>query len=179
MKKETFRLIGNAVMGAIMLLDYFIVPIGASASLLPRRVEYAEETVYSVPLHERAEAPKTEPTVSTPTTAQTATPTSNTDKPKEGMRYLGTYKITGYDTCVKCCGKSDGITASGTQATVGRTCAAPKNIPFGTKLYIDGIGERIVEDRGGFADNVIDVLCEDHATCYAITGWYDIYIMEE
>lgn len=90
--------------------------------------------------------------------------------------YLGRYKITGYDTCAKCCGKSDGITASGTTATAGRTCAM-KNVPFGTKIYIEGIGERIVEDRGGFASNVIDVLCENHSACYAITGYYDVYII--
>lgn len=94
------------------------------------------------------------------------------------MRYLGKCKITGYDTCAKCCGKVDDITASGAIATVGKTCAAPKDIPFGTKLYIDGIGERIVEDMGGFGENVIDVLCKDHSDCYAITGYYDVYIME-
>lgn len=97
---------------------------------------------------------------------------------KPEKRYLGRYKITGYDTCAKCCGKSDGITASGVIATVGRTCAAPESIPFGTKLHIEGIGERIVEDRGGFDDNVIDVLCENHADCYALTGYYDVYVVE-
>lgn len=98
---------------------------------------------------------------------------------KPEKRYLGRYKITGYDTCAKCCGKEDGITASGVIATVGRTCAAPESIPFGTKLLIEGIGERIVEDRGGFDDNVIDVLCENHAECYALTGYYDVYVVEE
>ena len=91
-------------------------------------------------------------------------------------RYLGRYYITGYDTCSRCCGKTDGITASGTVATVGRTCAASKDLPFGTRLYIDGIGERTVEDRGGgVKGNHIDVLCEDHPACYAVTGWYDVY----
>ena len=99
--------------------------------------------------------------------------------PEPVMEYIGRFRITGYDTCSRCCGKSDGITASGTQATVGRTCAAPASIPFGTVLYIDGIGERVVEDRGGFASNVIDVLCEDHAQCYAITGWYEVYKVVE
>lgn len=96
------------------------------------------------------------------------------------MRYLGRYKITGYDTCAECCGKSDGITASGTQATVGRTCAASKDLPFGTRLYIEGIGERVVEDRGGgVKGDHIDVLCEDHPACYAVTGYYEVYAIEE
>lgn len=90
-------------------------------------------------------------------------------------KFLGRFRITGYCTCARCCGNSNGITASGTTATVGRTCAAAKGIPFGTVLYIDGIGERVVEDRGGFAANTIDVLCEDHPACYRITGWYDVW----
>ena len=94
------------------------------------------------------------------------------------MTYLGRYYITGYDICVQCCGKTNGITAGGTSATVGRTCAA-NGMDFGTRLYIDGIGERVVEDRGGMADDVIDVLCEDHAACYAVTGWYDVYAVED
>lgn len=94
--------------------------------------------------------------------------------------YLGRYRITGYCTCSQCCGKSDGVTASGTTATVGRTCAAPKDIPFGTRLWIEGIGERVVEDRGGAVNGKkIDVLCADHPACYAITGWYDVYVVEE
>lgn len=94
--------------------------------------------------------------------------------------YLGRYYITGYDICKKCCGKTDGITASGARASVGRTIAAPKNIPFGTVLYIEGIGERVVEDRGGSVKNKrLDVLCRNHKECYAVTGWYDVYEVVE
>lgn len=91
--------------------------------------------------------------------------------------YLGRYYITGYDTCIQCCGKSDGITASGTYATVGRTIATGNEFAYGTTLYIEGIGERIVEDRG-VGNGKIDVLCNNHAECYAITGWYDVYKVE-
>lgn len=38
-------------------------------------------------------------------------------------------------------------TASGTWPKEGRTVAGPRNIPFGTVVWIDGIGERVVEDR--------------------------------
>ena len=94
--------------------------------------------------------------------------------------YLGRYWITGYDICVDCCGKTDGITASGVKAQVVRTVAAPKGFNFGTRLYIDGLGERVVEDRGGaIKGNKLDVLCEDHPACYAITGWYDVYEIKE
>jgi 3D (Asp-Asp-Asp) domain-containing protein len=64
---------------------------------------------------------------------------------------LGTYRITGYCPCVLCCGKSDGITADGTYAPAAkeRIIAAPKGIPFGTRMWIDGVGESVVHDRGG------------------------------
>lgn len=96
-------------------------------------------------------------------------------KADTGLRLLGTYSIKGYDTCAYCCGKTDGITASGAAATVGRTCAS-NDFPLGTVLYIEGIGYRTVEDRGGMARGVIDVLCADHPACYAITGNYAVYI---
>lgn len=38
-------------------------------------------------------------------------------------------------------------TASGTWPKVGRTCAGPRWIPFGTRVYIQGVGWRVVEDR--------------------------------
>ena len=89
--------------------------------------------------------------------------------------YLGNFYITGYDICMDCCGKTDGITASGAKATVGRTVAATRDFSFGTVLYIDGIGARVVEDRGGMKGQHLDVLCEDHPACYAITGHYDVW----
>ena len=113
-------------------------------------------------------------------TGEPAETTARASFPEGKARYLGSYKITGYDICVHCCGKTDGITSSGTQATVGRTCAAPPDIPFGTRIWIAGIGERVVEDRGGLGSSKIDVLCADHAACYAITseGKVDVWILE-
>lgn len=94
--------------------------------------------------------------------------------PTEERVYLGRWYVTGYDVCASCCGKTDGITASGTTATVGRTCAV-NGLAFGTRLFIDGLGERIVEDRGGMRAEHVDVLCADHPACYAVTGWYEVY----
>lgn len=92
--------------------------------------------------------------------------------------YVGKFRITGYDICMKCCGKTDGVTASGEKATVGITCAAGSRFQFGTKLYIKGIGERIVQDRGGGIKNTnIDVLCNNHDECDAITGWYEVWVI--
>ena len=156
---------------------------GEAAATFPRgegmTEEYhVEERLAVGILPERAENVVRETAEAEPLQSPAAT-ASPEGKP-EGARYLGTYKITGYDTCSRCCGKSDGVTASGTQATVGRTCAAPATFAFGTRLWIDGLGERVVEDRGGGVNGQhIDVLCADHPACYAITGSYDVYILED
>ena len=80
------------------------------------------------------------------------------------LKHLGNFKITAYCACSKCCGKSDGITASGVKATAGRTIAVDTNIiPFGTKVIIDGY-EYVAEDRGGsIIGNRIDIFMESHA----------------
>ena len=60
---------------------------------------------------------------------------------------IGEFTITAYCPCSKCCGRNTGITASGTEAQEGMTVAADIDVlPFGTKISIDGIGERVVED---------------------------------
>ncbi len=73
------------------------------------------------------------------------------------------YIITAYCHCAKCCGKTDGITASGEKAIEGITVAMDKSMPFGTKIYIDGVGERIAQDRGGaIKGNRIDLYFDSH-----------------
>ena len=77
------------------------------------------------------------------------------------------YKVTGYCACTKCCGKTNGITASGTKATAGRTIAASSQFSFGTKLLINGT-TYTVEDRGGaIKGNKIDVYFNTHAEALA------------
>ena len=74
-----------------------------------------------------------------------------------------TATLTAYCPCVKCCGKSDGITASGTQATAGRTVAVDTRlIPYGTEISIDG-KIYIAEDCGGKVKGyTIDVFFDSH-----------------
>ena len=73
------------------------------------------------------------------------------------------YKITAYCPCAKCCGKTNGRTASGTRATAGRTVAASSKFAFGTKLNIGG-HVYTVEDRGGAINgNKIDIFVNSHA----------------
>ncbi len=78
-----------------------------------------------------------------------------------------TYKITAYCPCSKCCGKTNGMTASGTKATAGRTVAASSKFAFGTKLNIGG-HIYTVEDRGGAVKgNKIDIFVNTHAEALA------------
>jgi 3D (Asp-Asp-Asp) domain-containing protein len=82
--------------------------------------------------------------------------------------YIGEFEITYYTAGPESTGKNPehpayGITRSGTTVEEGRTIAADWSVlPEGTKVYIDGIGERIVEDTGGaIVDKCIDVYVED------------------
>lgn len=78
---------------------------------------------------------------------------------------------TAYCPCEICCGKwalnrPDGIvyTASGAIAEEGVTIAADWSVYSpGTILYIEGIGERTVQDRGGaISGQKIDVFFNSH-----------------
>ena len=106
--------------------------------------------------------------------------TADETEPVLQYTYIGDLKITGYvANCEHCCGKSDGLTASMTEATVGRTVAMNRTdmknlgIEFGDVIYINGIGERVVEDTG-CGQGVIDVVCNSHEDCYKITGTYEV-----
>lgn len=72
--------------------------------------------------------------------------------------------VYAYDAGACCCAPfADGLTASGVPA-VGRICAAPPEYPFGTRLWIEGLGEYVVQDRGGdITGNRLDILFATHA----------------
>lgn len=84
--------------------------------------------------------------------------------------FLGEYTLTAYCPCARCCGKSDGITATGTLAAEGRTIAVdPRVIPYGAHvLLIWPAGTQrtyIAEDCGsGVTGSRIDVFFSDHET---------------
>lgn len=82
-----------------------------------------------------------------------------------------TFTATAYCSCEKCCGewalnRPNGLvyTASGAIAEEGVTVAADWDIlPAGTLIEIDGLGERIVQDRGGaITGNRIDLFFNSH-----------------
>jgi len=77
------------------------------------------------------------------------------------MQFKGEFRITGY--CNEACctdnwaynrpqvrGRDVVVTANGSFAEVGITIAADVSVlPYGTTVYIEGIGVRTVQDRGG------------------------------
>ena len=78
--------------------------------------------------------------------------------------------VTHYDCCVECCGKVDGLTASGTHATPYSTVAVdPSVIPLGAVLLVDygdgaGLRRYRAEDTGGaIKGNRIDLCVGSHA----------------
>lgn len=94
---------------------------------------------------------------------------------------LGEYKLTAYCACKKCCGKTDGITASGIRAKEGVTIAADTRIlPFGTKVIIDD-NEYTVQDKGGaIKGNRIDVYFDSHQDALEFGVQYkEIFTMKE
>ena len=95
------------------------------------------------------------------------------------LTYLGPFTITFYCPCERCCGEwATGCTASGVLATEWHTIATSEMFPFGTRLYIDGLGYFTVEDRG-VEDNCIDVFVNDHddALNYGLQ-YMDVYLVE-
>ena len=101
------------------------------------------------------------------------------DKPAAGCasvelgKPLGEFRVTAYCACARCCDKEDGITATGTQASEGRTIAVdPDVIPYGstvTLYFADGASHTYTaEDCGGaIRGNHLDVYFASHAEVLA------------
>lgn len=95
------------------------------------------------------------------------------EKPPE-RTYLGNYLITAYEDTGCAC-------ANGNYPSVGYT-VAHNTLPFGTKIYIEDVGERVVEDRGPsrFGSEWCDIYLGDSGECNAWGMQYkDVYLIEE
>ncbi len=80
-----------------------------------------------------------------------------------------TLNASAYCACYKCCGKTNGITASGAKASPWYTVAAGKGYPIGTIIYIPSLsytangGWFVVQDRGGaISNNKLDLFVSSH-----------------
>ena len=85
--------------------------------------------------------------------------------------YMGKFSITAYSYDGTRC-------ANGRWPTVGYTVAC-NSLPLGTKVYIQGVGDRVVEDRGASwqADNWMDIYMASAGECYNWGVRYrDVYV---
>lgn len=76
------------------------------------------------------------------------------------MEFLGYYDMTAYEWTGNPC-------ANGNYPTEGYTIAC-NSLPLGMEVYIEGVGYRVVEDRGAewHSDNWMDLYLGDVASCY-------------
>ena len=100
------------------------------------------------------------------------------------LEYIGEYKCTAY-CCEKyshICGSGNGKTASGAPLTADVSVAVTDlhKMPYGTVIYIEDIGIRIVQDTGSFPKNQIDVAVDTHkhATNWEGQGKHKVYIVK-
>ena len=96
--------------------------------------------------------------------------------------YCGEFTITAY-----CCEKyphicGGGNTASGVRPTPELTAAVCdlEMFPYGTIIYIEGVGIRVVQDTGGFDSSKMDVAVKTHKEAVAWkTAKHKVWIVKE
>ena len=91
------------------------------------------------------------------------------------LTYAGSFSCTAYcaEEYVHICGEGHGITSSGAKVQPGVTVAADTSIlPYGTVVYIEGVGVRVVQDTGSaVVGNKLDVAVNTHAEALSWSGW--------
>ena len=155
------------VVGMVLLTPTIIADREAN---LQREYEYLSEVVES-PRNDFSDEPKEVPIEYVKLSEielHSVTATLEHIKP---LASLGTFTITYYCACEKCCGKNPnhpayGITASGARGEEGVTIAVDPNvIPLGETVIIDG-HQYIAQDTGGsIIGNRIDIYMADHNEC--------------
>lgn len=140
-------------------------------------VKYNGKSGYVYGKYLQSTKPKVTTTVIT--TKATTQSSSKSTSTSTSSKYLGTFKVTAYCSCEKCCGSgATGYTASGTKAKAGRTIAASSKYAFGTQLMFNGT-VYTVEDRGGSVNgNVIDLYFDSHEeACSWGVRYCDVYLV--
>ena len=91
---------------------------------------------------------------------------------KTKKTYVGSYQLTAYIATGNKC-------ASGVYPTENHTVAC-NSLPLGTKIYIEGYGQFVVEDTGGMGSSVIDIFVSDYYSAIQFgRRSAEVYIIEE
>jgi 3D (Asp-Asp-Asp) domain-containing protein len=97
-----------------------------------------------------------------------------------------TFEVTAYTAGYESTGKRPGdegygITASGEHVRENYTIACPPSLPFGQRLEIEGVGERVCTDRGGaIKEGRLDVyIAELEEARQFGRQWLNVRIIEE
>lgn len=166
MERETEKV----VLFAKVVIVFAVLTIGLAVWHIAKTLE-----ARTLPQEQAQETPQEEPRkLSLQETNALTTPLKAEIEAEEAADIsLGDFTVTHYCACEICCGKTDGITATGTVATEGRTVAVdPEVIPYGSEIavyYPDGrIGYYIAEDCGAaIKGNRLDVYMDSHEAATA------------
>ena len=94
---------------------------------------------------------------------------------KLDVEYAGIFKCTAYCTeeYAHICGEGHGITSSGAKVQPGVTAAADISIlPYGTVVYIENVGLRVIQDTGSAVKgNKLDVCVNTHEEALSWSGY--------
>lgn len=116
-----------------------------------------------------------------------------TETTAEENIYIGTFKLTAYCSCSKCCGEyadNRPIDENGNDIVYGAIgevlvegysiAVDPKVIPYRTEVLIDGNVYRAQDCGGGIIGNEIDVYFSNHQSAKKFGVQYkDVYIIAE
>ncbi len=153
----------------LIVLDNFKIDKTKEEAIEEAEESIAEEIVIEEIIVE-------EPIIETPTVEEPIVEEPIVEEPPSNIEWY-TIEVSFYCACYQCCGKTDGITASGDYATEGVTVALPSSIPLGTHIVIDG-HEYICQDRGGaiidYGGNFIraDIYLDSHEECMQRGRYY-------
>ena len=91
------------------------------------------------------------------------------------LTYAGAFSCTAYcaEEYAHICGEGHGITSSGAKVQPGVTVAADISIlPYGTVVYIENVGLRVIQDTGSAVKgNKLDVCVNTHEEALSWSGY--------
>lgn len=150
------------ITAVLMILCVVIAGIGAAFAIAGVKEEQTEKVVPTVPVQyeDPQESEKIEAALD--------------------WHYIEDCELTAYCPCAVCCGKDNGITATGTAAQEGVTIAVdPDVIPLGSWVEIDGHTYHAEDVGGAVNGNHIDIYFNSHDAAwdfghrYANVRWYE------